>query len=105
MHISLAKVQLVMFNHVYIQDIARHAGETVTLKGWLADKTDKGRLQFLKVRDGTGLIQATVFEKSVSPEVFQRARSVTQESSLAVTGEVRAEPRAPGGYELAVKDL
>ena len=77
MHVSLAKVQLVMFNHVYIQDIARHAGETVTLKGWLADKTDKGRLQFLRVRDGTGLIQATVFEKSVSPDVFQRARSVS----------------------------
>ena len=90
---------------VYIQDIAQHAGETVTLKGWLADKTDKGRLQFLRVRDGTGLIQATVFEKSVSPDVFQRARSVTQESSLEVSGEVRAEPRAPGGYELAVSDL
>ena len=90
---------------VYIQDIAQHAGETVSLKGWLADKTDKGRLQFLRVRDGTGLIQATVFEKSVSAEVFQCARSVTQESALAVSGEVRAEPRAPGGYELAVSDL
>jgi asparaginyl-tRNA synthetase len=94
-----------MSDHVYIEDIARHVGETVTLKGWLADKTDKGRLQFLKVRDGTGQMQATVFEKSVTPAVFQRARGVTQESSIEVSGEVRAEPRAPGGYELAVSDM
>ncbi len=89
----------------YIQDIAKHIGETVTIKGWLADKTDKGRLQFLKVRDGTGLIQATAFEKSVAPDVFQRARNVTQESAVEVTGEVREDKRAPGGYELAVSEL
>src|SRR5712692_572404 len=94
-----------MPDHVYIKDIAQHVGETVTLKGWLADKTDKGRLQFLKVRDGTGLMQATVFEKAVTPEVFAAARSATQESSLEVIGEVRAEPRAPGGYELSVSGV
>lgn len=94
-----------MADHVYIQDIASHAGKQVTLKGWLADRTDKGKLQFLRVRDGTGFIQAVVFQKDVSPEVFDNAKRLTQESSLVVTGVARAEPRAPGGFELAVKDL
>jgi asparaginyl-tRNA synthetase len=94
-----------MTDQVYIKDIASHVGQSVTVKGWLADKTDKGRLQFLKVRDGTGLIQATVFEKAVTPEVFAAAKGVTQESSLEVSGEVKAEPRAPGGFELSVTGL
>ncbi len=94
-----------MTEQVSIQDIAGHLGETVTLKGWLADKTDKGKLQFLRFRDGTGLIQAVVFAKEVSPETFETARKLTQESSIIVTGVPRAEPRAPGGYELAVKEL
>lgn len=90
---------------VTIDKIAPHAGETVTVRGWLADKTDKGRLQFLRVRDGTGVIQATVFQKTISPEQFDLAKRLPQESSVVVTGEVRAEPRAPGGYELSVTDL
>ncbi|MBI5879919.1 MAG: asparagine--tRNA ligase [Chloroflexi bacterium] len=94
-----------MTDQVHIKNIANHVGQTVTLDGWLADKTDKGRLQFLKVRDGTGLIQATVFEKAVTPEVFAAAKAASQESSLSVTGEVRADPRAPGGYELSVSGL
>lgn len=94
-----------MADQVYIQDIAQHVGEPITLKGWLADKTDKGRLQFLKFRDGTGFIQAVVFQKDVSPEAFETAKKLTQESSLILTGIPRAEPRAPGGYELSVKDL
>ncbi len=97
-----------MAEHVYIRDIAAHVGETVTLKGWLYNKTDKGRLQFLLVRDGTGIIQAVVFRKEVSPEVFEDARRVTQESSVIVTGVVREDARAPGkpgGYELGVSDF
>src|SRR5512141_419726 len=94
-----------MADHIYIQDIASHAGETVTIKGWLADKTDKGKLQFLRVRDGTGFIQAVVFAKQVSPETFDAAKRLLQESSLVVTGVPRAEPRAPGGFELSVADL
>lgn len=89
-----------MAEHVYIENIAAHEGEEVTLKGWLYNKTDKGRLQFLLVRDGTGIIQAVVFEDDVSLEMFEAARTVTQESSLIVTGTVRADKRAPGGYEL-----
>ncbi len=94
-----------MTHQVFIQNVASHAGEEVTIKGWLADKTDKGRLQFLRVRDGSGFIQAVVFAKEVSPETFEAAKRLTQESSVIVTGVPRAEPRAPGGYELSVKSI
>jgi asparaginyl-tRNA synthetase len=94
-----------MAEQVYIQDIAGHVGNQVTIKGWLADRTDKGKLQFLRVRDGTGFIQAVVFAKDVSPETFDAAKRLLQESSVIVTGVPRAEPRAPGGYEMAVQDL
>ncbi len=90
---------------VRIQDIAQYDGQMVTLKGWLADKTDKGKLQFLRVRDGSGFIQAVVFHKDVPPEQFEAVKRLTQESSLIVTGTVRKEPRAPGGYELSVKNV
>ena len=94
-----------MADHVYIQDIAAHVGKQVTIKGWLADRTDKGKLQFLRVRDGTGFIQAVVFQKDVTPESFDAAKRLMQESSLIVTGVPRAEPRAPGGFELSVKEV
>ncbi|MCK4315525.1 MAG: asparagine--tRNA ligase, partial [Anaerolineae bacterium] len=93
---------------IRIQDIAQHVGEKVTVEGWLYNRTGKGRLQFLQVRDGTGLAQCVVFKKEVSPEVFEAARGLTQESSLAVTGAVRQDERAPGipgGYELGVTGL
>jgi len=91
--------------HVYIEDIAEHVGTEVTLKGWLYNKRSSGKIHFLLVRDGTGIIQAVAFIKDVSPEVFQRCDEVTQESSLIVTGVVREDPRAPGGYELSIRDL
>lgn len=88
-----------------IDTMGQHEGKTVTVQGWVADKTDKGKLQFLRVRDGTGTIQATFFQKSVPPEAFDLAKHIPQESSVLVTGEVRREPRAPGGYELSVADM
>jgi len=97
-----------MAKHVYIEHLADHIGETVTIKGWLYAKTGKGKLQFLQVRDGTGITQCVVFKKEVAPEVFETARRLTQESSLIVTGTVRADERAPGipgGIELGVSDL
>jgi len=93
---------------IRIQDIGQHVGEKVTLQAWLYNRTDKGRLQFLQVRDGTGFAQCVVFKKEVSPEVFEAATSLTQESSLVVTGTVRADDRAPGipgGFEVGVTDL
>ena len=91
--------------HVYIQDIAEHVEKEVTLKGWLYNKTDKGKLRFLLIRDGTGVIQAVVFQKNVSPEVFQATDTLTQESSLTVTGTIRQDDRALGGFEMDVNHL
>jgi len=93
---------------VRIENIARYVGQEVTLQGWLYNRTDKGKLQFLQVRDGTGFIQCVVFQKDVPEEVFAASARLTQESSLIVTGVVRQDPRAPGvppGYELSVTDL
>jgi asparaginyl-tRNA synthetase len=93
---------------IRIQDIAQHVGEEVTLQGWLYSRTDKGRLQFLQVRDGTGFAQCIVFKKEVTPEIFQATRALTQESSIVITGAVRQDDRAPGvpgGYEVGVNDL
>ena len=88
-----------------IHDLPGLVGQTVTLSAWLQDKSGKGKLQFLKLRDGSGFVQATVFKTDVSETVFELARHLTQESSLRVTGEVRADERAPGGVELAVSGL
>ncbi len=97
-----------MAEHIYIEQLADHVGEKVTIKGWLYAKTGKGKLQFLQVRDGTGIMQCVVFKRDVTPEVFEAARMLTQESSLVVTGTIRADDRAPGvpgGLELGVRDL
>ena len=93
---------------VRIEKIAKHAGQTVTLQGWVYARTDKGRLQFLQVRDGTGILQCVVFHKEVAPEMFDAARQLTQESAVVLTGTVRADERAPGtpgGFELGVTEL
>jgi asparaginyl-tRNA synthetase len=91
--------------HVYIHDIGSHVDQHVTIKGWLQNRRSSGRLRFLVVRDGTGIIQATVFKGDVSETVFNISDHLPQESSLVVHGLVRAEQRAPGGYELSVRDL
>jgi asparaginyl-tRNA synthetase len=91
-----------------IEHLTDHIGEEVTIKGWLYAKTGKGKLQFLQVRDGTGIIQCVVFKRDVTPEVFEAARQLTQESSLIVTGTIRADERAPGvpgGLELGISGL
>src|SRR5207253_1853899 len=90
---------------VYIGDIAQHEGQEVTLKGWLYNKRSSGKLHFLQVRDGTGVIQCVVFKNDVPPETFRLADHLPQESSLTVTGAVRAEARSPVGFELSVKSL
>lgn len=92
---------------IRIQDISKHIGETVTLQGWVYNRTDKGKLQFIQLRDGTGIVQCVVFKKDVSEEIFNAAAKATQESSLEVTGSVRTDDRAPGvpgGFEIGVAD-
>ncbi len=90
---------------VYVGDLGTQVGNSVTVKGWVYNRTDKGKLRFLLIRDGTGTVQAVVFAGNVSEEVFSAADSVTQESSVEVTGEVREDARAPGGFELDVTHL
>ena len=86
----------------YIQDIARHEGQTVTIHGWLHNRRSSGKIHFLQVRDGTGFIQAVMSKAAVGDEAFTRADHLSQETSLIVTGTVRADARAPGGYEIDV---
>ncbi|MBI4595558.1 MAG: asparagine--tRNA ligase [Candidatus Tectomicrobia bacterium] len=91
--------------HVYIEEIGNYEGQEVTLKGWLYNKRSSGKLKFLLLRDGTGIIQCVVFKGDVKPETFEACELLTQESSFMVEGTVRPDPRSPGGYELSVKDL
>jgi asparaginyl-tRNA synthetase len=88
-----------------IAEIGRHAGQAVTVRGWLRGRRSSGKLLFLQVRDGTATIQCTLFRPDVADELFERAAHLPQESSLIVHGEVRPDPRAPGGYEIGVHDL
>jgi asparaginyl-tRNA synthetase len=90
---------------VSIQNIASREGQQVTIQGWLYNLRESGKLLFPIFRDGTGLLQGVVVQKAVSAEVFSRTRELTQESSVIVSGKVRADKRAPGGYELDVTDL
>jgi asparaginyl-tRNA synthetase len=88
-----------------IAEIGKHEGQTVTIKGWLYNLRESGKLLFPIFRDGTGFIQGVLHVKSVAPEVFEAVKQLTQESSVIVTGQVRAEARAKGGYELDVKEV
>src|SRR5438128_3768163 len=91
--------------HIYIEDIARHDGETVTLNGWLSNRRSSGKIHFLQVRDGSGFIQAVMSKAAVGDELFQRTDHLSQESAITVTGLVRAYARAPGGFEIDVTCL
>ena len=88
-----------------IATLNQHEGERVRLKGWLYNQRASGKLLFPIFRDGTGTVQGIVPKAAVTPEVFERVRGLTQESSVLVTGKVRADQRAPGGYELDVDNV
>jgi asparaginyl-tRNA synthetase len=89
-------------NQTYINQLSRHVGQEVTLKGWLYNLRSSGKLLFPQLRDGTGVVQCVVFKKAVEPEVWEALKGLGQESALSVRGTVRADDRAPGGYELDV---
>ncbi|MGH7917719.1 MAG: OB-fold nucleic acid binding domain-containing protein, partial [Candidatus Binataceae bacterium] len=89
----------------YIEDLGRHVGEEVTLRGWLYNRRSSGKIHFLLLRDGTGLCQCVASRADLGEESFAAADHLGQESSLEVTGVVREDKRAPGGYELTVKRL
>jgi len=94
-----------MTPQVYIGSIGDHVGETVTLNGWLANRRSSGKIHFLLVRDGTGFIQVVMGRSDVGDEVFATADHLGQETAITVTGQVRADHRAKGGYELIASGL
>ncbi len=89
-------------SYQYIENLAQVDGQEVTLRGWVMNKTGKGKLQFIILRDGTGICQCVVFKPNVEEKVFEDAKALTQESSVMIKGTVRREERAPGGYEIDV---
>jgi asparaginyl-tRNA synthetase len=91
--------------HVHIEDIGKHEGEEVTIKGWLHNRRSSGKIHFLTLRDGSGFIQAVMSKAAVGEERFKTADHLSQETSLTVTGTARADKRAPSGYEVDVKSF
>src|SRR5882724_2607698 len=85
-----------------IAQIGAHEGQSVTIRGWLYNLRESGKLLFPQFRDGSGVIQGVVPKNAVPPEVFDAIKALTQESSVIVEGKVRADKRAHGGYELDV---
>src|SRR5437868_836882 len=88
-----------------ISEIGKHEGQSVTIRGWLYNLRESGKLLFPIFRDGSGLIQGVIAKNAVSPEIFGAVKGLTQESSVIVEGKVRADKRAPGGYELDVSNV
>lgn len=81
---------------IQIRDIARCEGQEVTLRGWVYNRTDKGKLQFIQMRDGSGIAQCVAFKREMAEDEFEIAGRLTQESSIIITGVVRRDERAPG---------
>ncbi len=90
---------------IYIEDLANHAGTEVTINGWLYNKRSSGKIRFLVIRDGTSVLQCVMVKQNLSEEIFNKFDELTQESSFSVTGKVRQEPRAPGGFEMEVSNV
>ncbi len=90
---------------ITISDLGKFVGQEVTLQGWLFNKRSSGKIKFIILRDGTGYLQCVYFKGNVSEEVFETIERIGQESSIAVTGKVKEELRAPGGYELDATNL
>ena len=90
---------------VYIRDISTYVGQQVTLRGWLHNRRSSGKIHFLIVRDGTGFVQAVMSKAAVGEDAFSRADHLAQETSLSVTGTIRADTRAKGGFEIDVASV
>ena len=88
-----------------VAELSAHVGQTVTIRGWVTHVRSSGKVAFAVIRDGTGIMQAVFVKTQLPPDVWDRFKELTLETSLYVTGEVRVEPRAPGGFELGVVGL
>lgn len=89
----------------YIENIGKYDGTGVTLHGWIYNRRSSGKLQFILLRDGTGIVQCVAFKGNFTPDHFLSLDRLTQESSIAITGQVRKDSRAPGGYEVDIKEF
>ena len=89
----------------WIEELPQHAGETVSVRGWVATTRSSGKIAFVVIRDGTGYLQAVISKRDVESGVWDSFEKLTQETTVEVTGTVRTEPRAPGGVELQTSDL
>ena len=97
-----------MAEYISVSQISKYIGQEVTIKGWVYNRTDKGKLVFLLVRDGSGFVQCVAFKGDLEPEVFDKVMRLPQESAVIITGPVREDKRAPGipgGYEIGVKQI
>ncbi|HKP48050.1 MAG TPA: asparagine--tRNA ligase [Pyrinomonadaceae bacterium] len=89
---------------VFINDLSRHVGQEVTIKGWLYNLRSSGKILFPQLRDGTGVVQCVALKNSISSEIWDALKGLGQESALSIRGTVRADSRAPGGYEIDLTD-
>ncbi|MGD2218536.1 MAG: OB-fold nucleic acid binding domain-containing protein, partial [Gemmatimonadales bacterium] len=94
-----------MSEHVQIRELADHVGDEVSVLGWVHNLRSSGKIAFLIVRDGTGLVQGVLSAGDVSPEVWSRLEGLDYEASVKLRGSVREDKRAPGGYELSLTEL
>jgi asparaginyl-tRNA synthetase len=90
---------------VSIEDLHSVAGQAVTVRGWVTHVRSSGKVAFVVVRDGSGVLQSVLVKNAVSPETWERFAELTLETSVMVTGEIRADARAPGGFEMGVQEL
>ena len=93
---------------VPVEKISDYEGQDITIQGWVYNRTDKGKLVFLLLRDGSGFVQCVAFKNDLSPDLFDQIAHLPQESAVVVNGVVRADKRAPGipgGYEVGIKNL
>ena len=90
---------------IYIENAGEHEGSEATLRGWVYNRRSSGKLQFILLRDGTGVMQCVAFKGNFTPERFAELDRLTQESSIEISGKIRKDPRSPGGFELDVTDF
>ena len=97
-----------MADIIRVSDVSKYVGTEIAIQGWVYNRTDKGKLCFLLVRDGTGFLQCVAFKGDLDEKLFDEIMHLPQESSVIITGTVREDKRAPGlpgGYEVGIKDL
>src|SRR3954467_4527094 len=90
---------------VDISGLHAHLGETVTVRGWVVTTRSSGKIAFVVLRDGSGMVQGVLSKKEVPASTWAAFESLTQETSVGLTGTVREEPRSPGGFELGLQDI